>query len=134
MDLEEAWSRVRSEHSGVLGTVDARRGTHLVPVVYTTVDESRVVIAVDAKPKRSRRLRRLDNIERDPRVTLLIDHYSRDWTDLWWVRVDGIASIRASVSADVEQRHRNRYPQLEGHELGPWIDIEVGRLSGWMAR
>lgn len=134
MDVQEAWQRLRSAHSGVLGTVDVERGTHLVPVVYTPVEESRVVIAVDAKPKRSRRLRRLANIDRDPRVTLLVDCYSSDWTKLWWVRADGIASVRESVPADTERHHRNRYPQLDGHELGPWIDIQVGRVSGWAAR
>jgi hypothetical protein len=29
--------------------------------------------------------------------------------------------------------HRSRYPQLEGHELGPWIDIAVDAVAGWSA-
>ena len=32
-----------------------------------------------------------------------------------------------------ELDHRRRYPQLEGHELGPWIDIEIESVSGWSA-
>lgn len=133
MDSEEAWMRLRSAQSGVLGTVDNDLGTHLVPVVYTPVEDSRVLIAVDAKPKRSRRLRRLTNIDRDPRVTLLVESYSSDWSELWWARADGLAAVRPSVERTLEQRHRARYPQLEGHELGPWIDIQIEAVSGWSA-
>jgi hypothetical protein len=43
--------------------------------------------AVDAKPKRSRALRRMENARRRPEMTVLIDHYDDDWTRLWWVRL-----------------------------------------------
>lgn len=133
MDTERSWRRLTSARTAVLGTLDRDRGIHLVPVVYTPLGDSTIVIAVDAKPKRSRRLRRLDNIERDPRVTLLVDQYDRDWSKLWWVRADGIAVVSTTIDAEVEQLHRDRYPQLEGHALGPWIDIEVQSISGWSA-
>ena len=38
-------------------------------------------------------LARIENVDRDPRVTLLADHYEEDWSRLWWVRVDGEASV-----------------------------------------
>lgn len=133
MQPTEAKDRLVAATSAVLGTVDAEFGVHLVPVVYTVVSDGRVVIAVDSKPKRSRRLRRLVNIEADPRVTLLVDHYDDDWRRLWWVRVDGRAAIRETVESAVEDAHRTRYPQLEVHELGPWIDIEIDSISGWSA-
>ncbi len=133
MDTSEAWRRVHNSPSGVLGTIDKEHGVHLVPVVYSVVGDSGVLIAVDSKPKRSRRLRRLANIEADPRVTLLVDRYTDDWSRLWWVRLEGRASVRPSVDAAVERAHRERYPQLDGHALGPWIDIAIERVSGWSA-
>jgi PPOX class probable F420-dependent enzyme len=117
----------------MLGTVDVDRGTHLVPVVFTMVGDDRIVIAVDSKPKSSRRLRRLANIEADPRVSLLVDEYDDDWTRLWWVRVDGRASVRERIESGVEVAHRTRYPQLATHVLGPWIDIEIEQVIGWSA-
>jgi PPOX class probable F420-dependent enzyme len=133
VDSSEAWRRVRTSPSGVLGTIDPDVGVHLVPVVFTVVGDSHVLVAVDSKPKRSRRLRRLENIEADPRVTLLVDHYTDDWSRLWWVRLEGRASVRSSVDAATERAHRERYPQLDGHILGPWIDIAVDHVSGWSA-
>ena len=65
---------------------------HLVPVVFALHDEV-IYTAVDAKPKTTHRLRRLANIERNPQVSLLVDHYAEDWTQLWWVRADGVAAI-----------------------------------------
>ena len=125
--------RLGQSSSAVLGTVDRDRGVHLVPVVFTVVDGDRVVIAIDSKPKRSRHLRRLANIEADPRVSLLADEYDDDWRRLWWVRVDGRASVRERVDNAVEAAHRAKYPQLDGHTLGPWIDIAVESISRWSA-
>ncbi len=131
--MMDAIRRLAQSRSAVLGTVDRDRGVHLVPVVFTVVGDDRIVIAVDSKRKRSRRLRRLVNIEADPQVSLLVDEYDDDWRRLWWVRVDGSASVLESVESTIEREHRQRYPQLEGHALGPWIDIEVESISGWSA-
>ena len=75
-----------------LATIAADGRPHLVPVCYALADGA-IVIPVDEKPKRSRNLERVRNIERDPRVTLLFDRYADDWTQLAWVRVDGRASV-----------------------------------------
>lgn len=45
------------------------------------------------KAKSTVRLARLDDVARDPRITLLVDHYAEDWSRLWWVRVDGTAAV-----------------------------------------
>lgn len=133
LERDDAWRIFGESASAVLGTVDPDRGSHLVPVVYTTIGSDRIVIPVDDKPKRTRRLRRLANIESDPRVVLLSDHYDDDWSLLWWVRVDGSAHVTTSVDQDVESLHRKRYPQSADHALGPWIDIAVEQVTGWSA-
>jgi len=108
---------------------------HLVPVVFA-VDEDVVYTAVDAKPKTTQRLRRLANIEANPQVSLLVDHYADDWTRLWWVRVDGLAAIHH----DGETLHagyrllRAKYAQYQSVPLdGPVIAVSVRRWSGWHA-
>src|SRR5215469_477043 len=96
---------------------------HLVPVVFALRDEV-VYTAVDAKPKTTQRLRRLANIERNPRVSLLVDHYADDWAQLWWVRIDGIAAIHHDGAAVRMGREllRAKYPQYQSVPLdGPVI-------------
>ena len=75
-----------------LATVGSDGGPHLVPIVFVLLDDV-VWSAVDGKPKSTRALRRLANIRSDPRVSLLVDHYGDDWSQLWWVRLDGLARV-----------------------------------------
>ncbi|MEE6178955.1 TIGR03668 family PPOX class F420-dependent oxidoreductase [Mycobacterium sp. 050134] len=108
---------------------------HLVPVVFA-VDDDVVYTAVDAKPKTTRRLRRLTNIAGNPRVCLLVDHYDDDWTRLWWVRADGAAAIHrdADAMAPGLALLRAKYHQYQYFSLhGPVITVTVHRWSSWHA-
>ena len=92
MDRKEIVRRLGNARSATLGTVDAGGRPHLVPIVFA-YDEGRLYTAVDRKPKSTFRLKRLRNIEANPDVSVLVDHYDDDWTALWWVRIDGTASV-----------------------------------------
>ncbi len=118
-----------------LGTVAPDGTPHLVPVVFALRDEV-VYTAVDAKPKTTQRLRRLANIERHPQVSLLVDHYADDWTQLWWVRIDGIAAIHHDGNA-LHAGHdllRAKYAQYQSVPFnGPVIAVAIQRWSSWHA-
>lgn len=122
-----------------LATVAPGGQPHVVPVVFAVATDARdgsdvVYTAVDAKPKTTRRLRRLANIDSNPRVSLLVDHYADDWTQLWWVRADGVATIHTcGAAADLGYRLlRAKYPQYQSVSLdGPVIAVAVQRWSGW---
>jgi len=119
-----------------LATVTPEGVPHLVPVVFAFDGESREVLytAVDAKPKTTQRLRRLANIESNPQVSLLVDQYADDWTQLWWVRVDGVAAIhRDGPALQTGYRLlRAKYPQYQSVPLdGPVIAVTVTRWSSW---
>ena len=116
-----------------LATVTPGGQPHLVPVVFA-VAPGVVYTAVDAKPKTTRRLRRLANIDSNPHVSLLVDHYADDWTQLWWVRVDGTAAVHTDGDAvDIGRRLlRAKYPQYQTVSLdGPVITVAVQRWSSW---
>ncbi|BBY23481.1 TIGR03668 family PPOX class F420-dependent oxidoreductase [Mycobacterium stomatepiae] len=125
-----------------LATSSADGKPHLVPVVFAVCEAvtadapDMVYTAIDAKPKSTQRLRRLTNIAGNARVSLLVDHYGDDWTQLWWVRVDG----EASIHPDGDAMHtgyrllRAKYPQYQSVSLnGPVITIAVNRWSSWHA-
>ena len=118
-----------------LATVAPDGRPHLVPVVFA-VDHEVIYTAVDAKPKTTQRLRRLANIDGNPRVSLLVDHYAEDWTQLWWVRVDGIAAIHRDGDAMRAGRDllRVKYDQYQSVPLnGPVIAVAIRRWSSWQA-
>lgn len=118
-----------------LATVRPDGTPHLVPVVFA-VDGDVIYTAVDAKPKKTKQLRRLANIEHNPAVSLLVDHYAPDWTQLWWIRVDGVATVVADGDA-LRAGYRllcAKYPQYQSVSLdGPVIAVTATRWSGWHA-
>ncbi|ONH23841.1 TIGR03668 family PPOX class F420-dependent oxidoreductase [Pseudofrankia asymbiotica] len=97
-----------------------------------------VVTAVDHKPKRTTRLRRLDDIARDGRVSLLADEYDDDWSRLWWARADGVASVVEPpdhAHAVAARALVERYRQYRDHPpAGPAIVVTVTRWTGWSYR
>ncbi len=136
MRLDAAEARRRFVRSDVLrlATVRADGQPHLVPCTFAVDGAGRVLIGIDSKPKSSRNPRRLRNIADNPLVSLLVDHYSADWEQLWWVRADGVASIERSGAEHAEHwaRLRAKYPQYDGQVLdGPVIAVQVTSWSGW---
>jgi PPOX class probable F420-dependent enzyme len=125
-------SRLAEAEFGVLGTVDAERGVHLVPVVFAVVGD-RLAIPIDAvKAKSTTRLRRTVNLDGDSRASLLVDHRSDDWQQLWWVRAD----LRASPPGDEPWREMlaERYPPYHSPEA--IIDVmtfDIVAVAGWTA-
>lgn len=123
----------------MLATVGADGAPHVVPVVFAVnTDREQPVIytAVDAKRKSTKRLQRLTNIEANPRVSVLVDNYDEDWTQLWWVRADGVAEIHHSGDemASGYALLRRKYVQYQRLALdGPVVTITVARWSAWQA-
>jgi PPOX class probable F420-dependent enzyme len=130
----EARALFESARVARLATADARGVPHLVPICFA-LDDDRVVTAVDHKPKRTGRLRRLENIADNPAATALADVYDDDWTRLWWARADGAARSEDPGSPEhrrVVELLAERYPQyLEHPPEGPAIVISVSHWSGW---
>ena len=119
----------------MLATVGADGAPHLVPVVFAVHDDV-VYTAVDAKRKSTQRLRRLANIEANPKVSMLVDHYDDDWAQLWWVRPDGIAAIHYSGEemAAGYALLRKKYFQYQRIALdGPVVTVDVQRWASWQA-
>lgn len=118
--------------TAILATVGDEGIPHLVPVVFAVLAEG-LITAVDGKPKGSLRLQRLTNIERDPRVSLLVHHYEEDWTNLWWIRIEGMAAVVPEHSLG-EEALRAKYPQYRSVPLpGPFIAIDIIKRREWAA-
>lgn len=97
------------------------------------VVDGTIVFAIDHKPKSGAALQRLTNIRHDPRVSVLFDHRSDRWDELWWVRADGIASVRDDRPPEADALEE-RHPQYRLQApVGPWVTIEVEKWTGWAA-
>jgi PPOX class probable F420-dependent enzyme len=98
----------------------------------------RIASAVDHKPKSTRALARLDDIARTGRATLLVDHYDDDrWTELWWVRVTGAATVHepgSPAAMSAVERLVEKYRQYRDHPpSGAVWSVALDRVTWWRA-
>jgi PPOX class probable F420-dependent enzyme len=135
MDTIEMFRRISGERVAHLATIGRDGSPHIVAITFALHDDA-LYFAVDDKPKKSVHLKRLRNIELNPAVSVLVDHYEDDWTKLWWVRVDGTAH----TLIEGPEFHRalallsDRYEQYGSTRLiGPVVAIAIERMSGWSA-
>jgi PPOX class probable F420-dependent enzyme len=122
--------RVAAARVGRLATVSAEGRPHIVPVTFAMLGED-IVTAVDAKPKTTRALRRLDNVRATGRASLLVDHYEEDWARLWWVRVDCAAKVidsEAAIDALVAKYQQYR----AARPAGPAIVLRPDSWRSWI--
>jgi PPOX class probable F420-dependent enzyme len=135
VDRNTALDLIETTRVAILGTVRRDGSPHLVPCVFALADPL-VYVPVDAKPKRTRALTRLTNIERDPRGAVLFHEWDEDWSRLWWVRIDGHARV-LDDPADLEEPRSTllaRYPQYSAPaELHPIIELRIDSWAGWLA-
>ena len=123
---------------GRLATADASGQPLVVPICYA-FDGASLFSAIDAKPKRPgpRGLRRIRNIRENPRVSVVIDRYDEDWTQLRYVIIQG----RAEILTDGGDFSRGvdlllaKYPQYRSmglkREAGLMIKVEPARVTEW---
>jgi PPOX class probable F420-dependent enzyme len=134
MDDGPMWTRLAQARVGRLATADSGGVPHVVPVVFA-VSGRTLYWAVDHKPKRSPRLKRLDNIRANPNVEVVVDHYEDDWDRLWWVRARGTARVvvdgderRLAIEALARKYGQYRRTAPEGTVVA----IDVTRVTSWV--
>ncbi len=123
-----------------LATVAPDGRPHIVPIVFAR-HEGIIYSPVDGKPKSGRELARVRHVRADPRVSLLLDDYDRDWTRLWWLRADGLARVLEAPAADAPELAapvaalRAKYPQYRDvpvlRDPPTLIAIEPTTLTTW---
>jgi PPOX class probable F420-dependent enzyme len=118
-----------------LATLDPDGRAHLVPIVFA-LDGDTLYSAVDRKPKRTQRLRRIENARARADVTILVDHYEEDWGRLWWIRLRGRARV---LDTGTELEHalallREKYLQYRDEPpTGPVLAVEITEVREWSA-
>ena len=115
-----------------LATVGADGRPHVVPICFALEGDT-LYTAVDEKPKSTRRLRRLANIEANPQVEIVIDHWDEDWSRLWWTRLAGEARIVERDERALELLQAKYRQYREQPPAGPFVVVTILRRSEWRA-
>lgn len=121
-----------------LATANSEAHPHVIPLCYAILDERTLVFAIDGKPKKAGRLRRLRNLDENPRFALVVDQWDEDWSRLAYVLVEGAGRALSEPERKREAigRLRARYPQYVemaldvGAEL---VELRVESVRRWRA-
>ena len=117
-----------------LATADAVGRPHVIPICFVTEGDT-VYFTIDEKPKAGVRLKRLSNMQANPSVAMVVDHYEEDWSRLGWVMLHGRAEIldRGSEHDRAQAGLRARYRQLRAMRIEalPVVAIRIERATSW---
>jgi PPOX class probable F420-dependent enzyme len=133
VDHTTARQRLAEARIGRLATSTPDSRPHIVPCCFALHDRT-AYSAVDAKPKSTLNLRRLQNLRAQAACSLLVDHYDEDWTALWWVRVDGKGRV---IDAGDERDHALSLLALKYEQYrsmpppGPVVAVDIDNWRQW---
>lgn len=130
---------IQEQRVARLATTDAQGQPFVVPICYA-FDGLCFYSALDEKPKSvaPARLKRVRNIQANPRVALVIDEYTEDWSHLAYIQIRGRADLlpegtAAHVSAI--RLLRAKYPQYQVMAIDqqPVLRITPEAIAPWGA-
>lgn len=133
---------LRLARIGRLATSDRSGVPHNIPLCFWFDEDDRFYFVIDQKPKRltARGLKRMRNIQVNPQVALLIDHYEEQWNALAYVLVHGEAAQVEDTSEYLLalRNLRDKYPQYRtmtlSFESNPMVRIEAVSVHVWGER
>jgi PPOX class probable F420-dependent enzyme len=132
---------IRNHRVARFATADAAGQPVVVPICYA-IDGDFIYSPVDEKPKRvaPAELKRVRNIRANPKVSLVIDDYSEDWSKLEYVIIAGRAeTISPAKGADEHARAvsllREKYEQYRSMAIDERLIIKIAieRVRRWDA-
>jgi len=114
---------LQSSRVARLGTSSKNGPAYIVPIVFANT-ENRIYFVIDHKTKSGKELKRLSNIRETGKGTLLVDKYSENWDELFYLLlfcrakvIEGPGGVREKKLA--EKILKEKYPQYSTGQFFP---------------
>jgi PPOX class probable F420-dependent enzyme len=131
---------IKNTRIGYLATATSNLQPYATPAVFI-LHNNNIYVPLDQKPKTVSvlELRRVKNIQKNPKVCFLVHHYDEDWTRLWFVMVTGYATLLNGTSEKLATRLKtinnmflSKYPQYSKIGIGNfYIKIRIDKGKYW---
>ena len=133
---------ITSARIGHLTTASSNLQPYVTPVVFIQ-QQNNIFVPLDNKPKTIsvKELKRVKNIEENPKVSYVVDHYEEDWTNLWFVMIIGCATLvemngRTEKSRKeirkIHTKFLKKYSQYTKLSIGRiYIKIKIDKTIYW---
>ena len=142
MLTSEQLAYITKTRVGRLATENEDHSSHIVPIVYVNSAE-RIYFVVDLKKKTGAQLKRIKNILRTGKASLLLDYYSEKWENLSYLLIYCTASVIGPGESEEEKglitgKLKEKYPQYSGEAYFPktsdkavFVRLEPQRAIFW---
>jgi len=125
---------VRAARVAHLATADARGQPLVIPICFV-YDGKEFFSPIDEKPKRTIRLKRLRNLQENPKLSLVIDRYNEDWRRLAYVLITGEGKVlfRGNKHRRAVRLLRRKYSQYRDMviQVRPLIVVIPRKVKIW---
>lgn len=131
---------IKNTSIGYLATAASDLQPYVTPVVFILHNDN-VYVPIDNKPKTVSAwdLKRVKNIQENPKVCFLIHHYDEDWTKLWFVMITDYATLVNATSETLKAKLKtihnkflNKYSQYNKISIGNfYIRIRINKTAYW---
>ncbi|SRR6266540_3000146 len=129
MNLKQILKQAELGKVAHLATASSNLQPHLVPVVFVILKRN-IFIPLDCKPKSTavKQLKRVKNIEANPKVAFLVDNYEDDWERLWFVMLVGSARLIDHSISTARDRGFSNIQKLLFKKYSQYSKIGMGRI------
>lgn len=133
---------ITSARIGHLATASSNLQPYVTPAVFI-LQKNNIIVPLDDKPKTIsvKELKRVKNIEENPKVSFLIDNYEEDWTNLWFVMIIGHATLvelkgrtekLRNEIGNIYTKFLEKYSQYTKVSIGRiYIKIKIDKTIYW---
>jgi PPOX class probable F420-dependent enzyme len=131
---------IENKSYGYLATAASNLQPYATPVVFI-LHNGKIYVPLDQKPKAVSisKLKRVKNIQENPKVCFLVHHYDEDWTRLWFVMITGYATLvngsLETIRTELKTIHNkflSKYSQYNEISVGNfYIRIRINKTAYW---
>jgi PPOX class probable F420-dependent enzyme len=131
---------IKDTSIGYLATAASNLQPYATPVVFILHNKN-IYVPLDQKPKTVTisELKRVKNIQENPKVCFLVHHHDEHWTKLWFVMITGYATLvngRSKTlreeSKTIHNKFLSKYSQYNKIGVGNfYIRIRIDKLAYW---
>lgn len=129
MNIKKILKIVKSAKVARLATAAPNLQPYLTPVVFV-LEKTNIFIPLDQKPKSVsfKELKRVKNIQRNPKVAFLADNYEDDWERLWFITLIGQARLVEQGRSRKGNQDIRKVRDLLMDKYHQYSKVDVGQI------